>query len=1052
VRRAAFVVPFLIACTGAPPPPKSAGPRVAGKTEAPGIAHPARWTFRAPSRLEARLEIDGGALFAGRGGERWRIRANGAPLAAEALVPHAVIGISLDESRRYLFLAPDGRVSIAREPLGPILETRTPPSPMRTAAASRKAVVGLGPGGDVRRSTDGGATWTPITLPKGGGTPTQIAMLPSGEGLILCAPQRLLSTRNDGATWEDLPTPGIGARRVVADANGDLVLEGLLASAILRHDPSGAPRLEKISYAPSLGHELAESSDPDGGGDLAADLRKGIATIDGDRVVRLVEDGIEIGPLGGERKKRPLPKLDDCLPVGLAARRPTIVLSCVTGGEPRVAPGVPRHRAPTTFVRLLRSDDDGATFRDDGRIQNADLTPPLWLAPDGALIVDGVCKPTKEGIYCDDSPPLVRPPGSTTFAKVTNRSGTRFRSVVFGAGLAVAIGSDRDERATLFVSNDGGRSFASRRLPPPQDDDDASIERRSLDDLAPNDLAASISDDGTIHVIARARDRTIVHALPRTGPPRSKVVPLDLVSGDLVEDLGFARDFAGRYYETKNGGFDWALAEGPAIDERGEDEPSIRCVRAGCVVGARATRLGWNLGGAEASPSARAKDPVARTAIVCEPSSEWRSLGHMTAPGIGNADLGGGTRFVLARREPHTGATSAVVATATAKEVSVKEVPLFGDSRDAASHVAMQLEGVAALRYRITREGKAPASGPIARAPVDVELAWYLAETGKVHRAKLPAVSMADPGRDVRGGPPYLARVGLLSIAHGGVHVRPFAASGDGSPFWFVGENGKREELPWPELPKRDVRGASIATTLDGARIGGRSVLFGSTGGGLQLLVASRAPGASAWEVRAWGLHPVDDDATPGLRFLDSGPAPSLGVLSVGRPDARPGSSIENVVAGGGARSIAWSIAIEGARNDPRIVDRLPTAEEFADPLPVCTGAQPPLRFVMPWSIGTRRAVIVEGLDPQPLVLASGLTIARTGGGRSACITTIEAESSGPTGAFTALIPADDLGRATLFRHSPGLLASEVASRSLRCRYEPRPLPASLAKLPGFRP
>ena len=63
----------------------------------------------------------------------------------------------------------------------------------------------------------------------------------------LFAPQRVFASQDDGATWQALPTPGVGARRLLVDANGDLVIEGLEASAVLR---TGPLRLDRMAGAP----------------------------------------------------------------------------------------------------------------------------------------------------------------------------------------------------------------------------------------------------------------------------------------------------------------------------------------------------------------------------------------------------------------------------------------------------------------------------------------------------------------------------------------------------------------------------------------------------------------------------------------------------------------------------------------------------------------------------------------------------------------------------------------------------------------------------------
>ncbi|MGZ3476288.1 MAG: WD40/YVTN/BNR-like repeat-containing protein, partial [Polyangiales bacterium] len=363
--------PGLAACSGAPQQvvaPKPQQP-VAAKPAAPKPASPSRWALRPVGTLslDAKLEIDGGSLYVGRGGARWLEKKGQQPIAADMLLPDSLKGVTRDESGKFLFVGASGSVFVTADPLGPIVATRPANMPMRAVSVGKRAIVGISESSIVR-SADGGASWSKVALPAGtNGFPAQLAMLPSGEGLLLLAPQRVLVTTDDGASFQPLPSPGVGARRVVADVNGELVLEGTTSSARLARNPL---RLEKVPHAPASGFELPlpEGGEPMLGSDAIA---QGMGVFAGDRWLEVVQDPdkperfrLATMELGKPATMRPLTELESCDRVSLGGNATALILGCtISSSTPKKSakPWGP-NSVPRTVMKLFKSTDGGATF------------------------------------------------------------------------------------------------------------------------------------------------------------------------------------------------------------------------------------------------------------------------------------------------------------------------------------------------------------------------------------------------------------------------------------------------------------------------------------------------------------------------------------------------------------------------------------------------------------------------------------------------------------------------------------------------------------------
>jgi hypothetical protein len=232
-----------------------------------------------------------------------------------------------------------------------------------------------------------------------------------------------MATTDDGATWTAVASPGVGARRVVADSNGDLMLEGFQASGILRLEPL---RLEKISRAPAGDPDLPLQSDVATAG-YARSLAHGNGALVGkswyeftalpstnDDAATANKWSFAATTIPDAPKPKATPTFDGCENVLLAAAQPTpatTLLEAACIHEPQPSPnGAPPTKKISDHwnARLFRSDDEGKTWRPDGASYVVEGgARGLWVGPDGTTILDGGCKWSRNDWSCEESPPVV---------------------------------------------------------------------------------------------------------------------------------------------------------------------------------------------------------------------------------------------------------------------------------------------------------------------------------------------------------------------------------------------------------------------------------------------------------------------------------------------------------------------------------------------------------------------------------------------------------------------------------------------------------------------
>ena len=1037
--------------------------------KAPPPESPARWNLH-PTKggsLRAKLELGpAGTLYVGDGGERWLDKRDGNPaIAAATLLPETIAAAGRAASGNgVLLVGASGTIYTAADALGPVTGKKPPTQKLRNITAGKSAIVAIAEGNQLVRTTDGGATWNKIDLPAGSGTLASLAMSDQGAGVALVAPQRAFVTTDDGATWQATPTPGVGARRVVLDVNGDLTVEGLEASAVLRFSPA---RFERVSGAPkSEGFELAL-----GEGKVSLGYAHAIATgrgaFVGARYVEVIPEPddatrwrVAIGPLGGNLEPKRVTELNGCTQAFVGGD-PTpggaIYVACDGQGKklppPTMGPsgtGPKWQPEPVPQLHLYRSDDDGKTWKDDGTVGSEHTdSGHVWVAPDKSLMVEGACKRAKYG--CGEGPPLVRVAGAKAFAKMGLPKGMlKIGGLAFSptGAKAYTIALGFSGPIALLVSVNGGKDFTKTSLPSVPSSDP---KKEPLSPSRVEPGAVSVDEAGVIYATAHDGAEWIVYTSDDEGQTvKARPISVKADAVAMVGKRGFAYERKGKGWETSDGGVTWVPVAAPPISDSGIPDHAIACGTYGCFVGDRATRVGWGAtDGGAAIDGIPAPAPAAyATPLKCTVEGNWSTLGALLNPPSGyEADLAAGTRWIAIKNDPFKGSVSVIVGKGAGKDgkLETKEVSLFGPAgKDTATDVKPQVEGVAAIRFSFKRETPAKGvtiAGPIvANQKVDVEVAWYAAATGKVFKATIRGAGPLDP-RDVLAGSKDSAghaSAALLSMAQGGVHVRPFGTQPQ-APLYFVHEGGKVDRLSWPELPSKDANGGAILPRFDAVRVGNRSVVLDIVANpGLQLVSAWSNDAGTAWETRVWGLWPELRNTKPGEEVAWDF------TYVTGRP-----ALVAQWGGGGGVGPVAWAVPIKASEVDPSEAIEMPTQKLLVDPPKACdAGALATPRIVAPFVRGSRHPVIVSG-EGSELLLATSSAVMH-GSGKDACVTAFEATAAGSAGAtYSAIVSADDLAHATLFR--TGANGQEVSARPMTCTLAPGPLPAALASVEGFR-
>lgn len=792
-----FASLLLVSCAPAAPEPKTVV-----TPPKPVVAPPApvraRWS--APSLVDgvtyAELDLgEKGVLQVGERGRRWLV-SKGAVTPSPHLLPESLVDVQR-EGKGFRVLGVEGTVRLLDDPLGPPSSMR--PSPARrdqraTFSAGKTAVVGVEGDGTLHRSTDGGVTWTKSKLSL---LPTEEAVdlvaNARGEVLVLLHPQRVLTSSDDGVTFVAVPTPGIGASRVDRDAHGDLWLEGALLE---KRAKLTAGKLEVSSATPA---PFAARPKVTSGSDMRRVLGDRIVTLrevwDPSKKSRRVSIVVETfgGPPGAPWVLGTALGPDDHVALG------------GSGGEIVVA------WSQKDSTEIFRTTD-GTTFQSVGKLLGtvpsflSVAVAPSWIA------VSGVCADAK----AKACPTQVKV-GTEEFRALEMPGDWHLGKVVWDAAgqRLIALGWNDDADGDRLLVGKGSK-----------------FELMKVDGPISRPQGMTLGSGGGLiltygspwHVVDLSSEGAL-------GKPRFLPFP-EVRDVDFAGEHGFAIAEDGAF-ETADAGRTWARI-GSFTDE------SVGCTLAGCVQG-EATRLGWDLPDpARASVAALAEAPKPKEPapgaplhLECKTTSKYKKLKGAVFPEY--AALDGDIRLLSVTRTDEYATGVEVIKDGAPKVVKMLDAPKKNLGKQTLREwIDVSARGAILVRYAFESGSKKGNDGKKIYNPVDVDLAWYTASTGKVQKVKLPKL----PPFRVGSGDPSAVH----TIVDGGLLFMPW--TGD-APLTFVQDDGKIVNIPRPPNVANDAFTAA-------AKVGDRIVLLESVNESTALVTTEDM--GKTWSTRIWTL------------------------------------------------------------------------------------------------------------------------------------------------------------------------------------------------------
>lgn len=800
---------LLVACSPASAPPVVPAPKLATAPKPlpePSAPMPgARWIFAdEPPKANAQLEADGAVVQVGADGRRWRTGKTGDVEQAQFLVAPNLVDLRR-EGAAWLFLGDDGTVLLADDPLGKPREIRKGPrdGAFTTKAhftIGRAALLGVERDGTFHRSTDAGVTWSHGRLPiVDGEVVAALAANARGEVVAVVHPQRILASINDGTSWFTVSSPGIGADAVVRDAGGDLYLRGFGA----RRFAVNPPRFEGGTFA-ALAAPKKEPKPP------------GRAVHAGDRIVTWATEPeplrqleVRVDKLGGA------PGAPSVLPV---AASPNAMIR-VAGHREHVVVAI----VEPTSLRLFRTSNEGKSWQALGVLEGKESgTLRLGVAPDW-VAVDGFCGeagcPPRFKYGNGSFQPLGLPPKAQL--------------------LHVAFDSARDRVVVAAREGTTTAIYAGARFAP--------LDKVAA--LAAEDPRAfAVLDDGSVRVAFERPLRIETLRADMTRGPTAFLPPemtetwthvaLSGARGLVFHDKGT--------WETADGGEHWARV--PAI---GSSEGS--CSESGCKLG-DAVRVGWDLPDPRLTllasptqpPASAAKAKVTSPAsleMTCKTTGPWKT--H--AGSLDSRMLSRDVRLFATVDGKDAYEDSIVIARGAAAPKEVRLLDKLSLDTKPEPFAWSRIDSGGVVLARSTQERIIGNYGAYWWGG-EVDLGWYVASTGKTHKAKLPAVKSFQPKK---------FRVGaMLTLVEGGLL---FLADERDTGLFFVRDDGKIEEWSRPDDDYR-------APFRQAVKVGKRIVVKGEDRGSVVLAMSDDT--GKTWRSKVWTLG-----SSAQLTVLDGKPA-----------------------------------------------------------------------------------------------------------------------------------------------------------------------------------
>jgi len=1040
---------LLAGCSGARAVPPL-GARPAAPASQPGTAALFRYHPRAVAPMLASLELDGGrVLFAGKRGERWLF--DSATSTFEAALPAAeeLLAVTRDPEQGLWFVGKSGTSYRSRTPLGPFIDVNVPLSPLARVSASGRALLGVGRDQRLTRSDDSGRTWSPV-----GPEATafvDVAVDARGRALALATPEALWESDDGGAHFRRSAEAPSGVLALAADPSGN----GVRITSVLGSSRWGGAEASAAKPAPSLEELLAHGAAVPLGADAGA-LAAHAADFGGPGYLeaRPLGEGkrdwqLVSGPLGGPLRARPLAEAKGCASVSLASFGRFVSFACFAASP-----------ALSQRAQLFASDDGGAVFQR--------VAPDFWAKPArfrmavgaaGKLVLSGACPPSVEGQGCAPAGVLYRRPVVVGAAKAGAKPGrtpspekppsevradpeagfelavAAVPALADGALIELAFdtegklafalsSSTKGNTLTLFVSSDGGRHFEGRDL--------GDVTREQDLDAG---LPLTPGRDGTLALVLGARRGTpgvvVVDAEGRvlrvSSPPERALLA---AAGLSILAVGAE---SGNVLESLDGGGSWEtrgkLPFPPCPGDASCDVP-IRCSSDGCVVGDELTRVGFGSGDegtvegyAPVEQGGNGLERRLRTPLACTLApAPWRALpGVRELPDADQAAIGDTAWFAVSE-DAKTGEVRAFHAKGGVRPRvdGIELLPRLPKPEGVAQHVTLQIEGAAAVRYRL------PEARPGGTKLRDVEVVWDNLFEGRVARARVADAGLYTPGDYEHGtGGVESARPELVSIAERGIYLRVHSRARADQPTLFL-DGSSTVSLPsiaWPSAIPR--AGHGEMGHLGSTHVG---LMLLSRGGAL---ARARQEGGG-WTFDAAGVGLPEPEAFAVVQVVNITYQSGQAALHVEELDER----------GRGARARLFPLRATGAVIDPP--SAVPTELDLPSQPSACSPAEraASARLVARGYPGARHPVVVSDAIEPPRSLLSGDAVLH-GSQKNPCAAAFEIHpvpggAPDPGVAEGGLVLLDDLEHAWLFRKPRDTSAEgpRLEYRSMSCRFD----------------
>jgi hypothetical protein len=792
----------------------------------------ARWVFSHPEEgLHAKFDLgDGRAVYAGNNGRREMAR-EGEPLVdASTLALGDLIAIRKTPDGHFAFIANDGTMYLAKDPMGALDVVR--PGPVGEGKTfvdqdpGKVAMLGIHPDGRLLRTTDFGLTWKEVDYAganKPYGRPTDLAMDSKGNGILLHMPQRLYVTHDDGATWAPIaPVHGMGARVAFHDGKDRIYVSGYGGAMAMLNGSTLVPTTERPEPIYKAPEKEADETAQDERGETKSVLV-------GDHVVEFTEINrhgkvreLKIGSAAlGDKIEKRASNTELVGENGLSKHIAAFGKELVYLRDDDDAD----ENAPTTT--LYRSKDFGATWTKESQLQGVEAAygdgVDVAAGPKGFVFVTSLCaKDERSGPTCARR--QVRPVGG------------QFEDIAFTEDFEPKEFAFDEAHDKVFVlgTHDGRQHVYESPL------SQNKFSRTKLLDASPY-TKAMITVDGKGGARAFEWDYSKGWVLHRLGDDGKEAPPMYLAldRGNVAFIGARGLIFAGRDkgWETNDAGDSWTRVATNGYAS------SLVCSDAGCVNG-DAARVGWELPALQGGDKVTAQaEPTKPPQVVTPPHPPAPPPQELTCKASGSAspisqtpssDMVDGMatdRWATVKHDSD-GKIGIIVGTKSA----VRDLPLFAalpkppakppaNPEELRTGERVLNDGVVAARYRF-----APRSTTGTYNPVDVELAWWSAVTGRTMHHTLPKVSPFRVSRYGFSGTPQIVDGGIL-----------FQGS-QTDPAYFIHDDGKVETLTLPH-------GTSVGQA---ERLAKRWVLADTMSAMVQ--ISESDDNAKTWKQTAWGL------------------------------------------------------------------------------------------------------------------------------------------------------------------------------------------------------